>query len=108
MSAWTMSPQAPCRSSATASSPTSPPNPKASSRMTSRARSSNPFRGTRRSLNSRRWNHEEHEGHEEMPLGDSIPEHLERIATQIVDSAFCVHKEMKAGLLESVYVTCLA
>jgi len=43
-----------------------------------------------------------------MPLGDSIPEHLERIATEIVDAAFCVHKEMKAGLLESVYVTCLA
>lgn len=43
-----------------------------------------------------------------MPIGDTIPERLERVATEIVDAGFKVHQQMKAGLLESVYEVCLA
>ena len=35
-------------------------------------------------------------------------ERIERIATEIVDAAFCVHKEFGPGLLESVYEAALA
>jgi GxxExxY protein len=48
--------------------------------------------------------HEEHEGHEEQARP---PEHLERLATIIVDSAFKVHKVLGPGLLESTYEHCL-
>ncbi len=36
-----------------------------------------------------------------------LPDHIERIATEIVDSAFKVHKALGPGLLETVYETCL-
>jgi GxxExxY protein len=36
-----------------------------------------------------------------------IPLELERIATEVVDSAFKVHSTLGPGLLESVYETCL-
>jgi GxxExxY protein len=44
-----------------------------------------------------------------MPANPIIPLSLEdeRIAKLIVDSAFAVHKTLGAGLLESVYETCL-
>ncbi len=35
-----------------------------------------------------------------------IPEKLERIATDIVDAAFAVHKHFGPGLLEKVYEVC--
>jgi GxxExxY protein len=38
---------------------------------------------------------------------ERIPLETERIATEIVDSAFTVHTEMVPGLLESVYEACL-
>lgn len=37
---------------------------------------------------------------------ESIPSEMEKFATLIVDSAFAVHKNLGAGLLESVYETC--
>jgi GxxExxY protein len=39
---------------------------------------------------------------------EPIPEHVERVATQIVDAAFHLHSKTGPGLLESVYETCLA
>ncbi|QDU79423.1 hypothetical protein Pla110_11330 [Polystyrenella longa] len=36
-----------------------------------------------------------------------MPEHLETLATAIVDSCSQVHKELGPGLLESVYQACL-
>jgi GxxExxY protein len=36
----------------------------------------------------------------------AIPAEVEKMATSVVDSAFSVHKNMGAGLLESVYETC--
>lgn len=36
----------------------------------------------------------------------AIPSELEKVATLIVDSAFAVHKNLGAGLLESVYEIC--
>lgn len=36
-----------------------------------------------------------------------IPEKLERIGKEIVDSAYRVHKELGPGLLESVYEECM-
>jgi GxxExxY protein len=41
-------------------------------------------------------------------IGDVLPVEMERIATEIVDACFKVHMELGPGLLESVYVTCLA
>ena len=38
---------------------------------------------------------------------DEIPEHTDRVAREIVDSAFRVHTQLGPGLLESVYETCL-
>ena len=35
-----------------------------------------------------------------------LTEHEERIATQIVDAAFTVHKRLGPGLLENVYEVC--
>jgi GxxExxY protein len=46
-------------------------------------------------------NHEEHEGHEEMPIGDTTSDEIERICNK-------VHQRMGPGLLESVYEACLA
>ena len=37
-----------------------------------------------------------------------IPQEVERLATIVVDSAFCVHKELGPGLLESAYEVCLS
>jgi GxxExxY protein len=37
-----------------------------------------------------------------------IPTEVERLATLVVDSAFCVHKELGPGLLESAYEACLS
>jgi GxxExxY protein len=42
-----------------------------------------------------------------MPYGESTDPQTERIATEIVDAAFKVHKELGAGLLECIYVACL-
>ncbi|MGA9751650.1 MAG: GxxExxY protein [Acidobacteriota bacterium] len=36
-----------------------------------------------------------------------IPETTDRIATEIVDAAFAVHRALGPGLLEGVYETCL-
>ena len=38
---------------------------------------------------------------------EKIPEETERIAKQVVDAAFAVHKALGPGLLESVYEVCL-
>jgi GxxExxY protein len=38
---------------------------------------------------------------------EPLPETTERIAKQIVDSAFCIHKTLGPGLLESVYEACM-
>ncbi len=43
-----------------------------------------------------------------MPYGDRLAMGLERIATAVVDSAYKVHVTLGPGLLESVYVACLA
>ena len=43
-----------------------------------------------------------------MPIGDRLSAELERVATAIVDSAYKVHVTLGPGLLESVYVACLA
>jgi GxxExxY protein len=52
-------------------------------------------------------NHEEHEGHEEMPIGDAVPPEVERVCGEVVDAAFKVHQKMGPGLLESAYQACL-
>jgi GxxExxY protein len=38
---------------------------------------------------------------------EKTPAELERIATQVIDAAFKVHKTLGPGLLESVYEACL-
>lgn len=38
-----------------------------------------------------------------MPFGETTSEETERVATQIVDAAFTVHKALGPGLLESSY-----
>ena len=42
-----------------------------------------------------------------MGFGETTSPELERIATQIVDAAYQVYRELGPGLLESVYETCL-
>ena len=42
-----------------------------------------------------------------MEMFEPIPAETERVAKEIVDAAFQVHKELGPGLLESVYETCL-
>ncbi len=37
-----------------------------------------------------------------------IPQHVNKIATSVLDSAFKVHSELGPGLLENVYEACLA
>jgi GxxExxY protein len=39
---------------------------------------------------------------------DPIPERVEQVAAQVIDSALKVHRALGPGLLESVYETCLA
>jgi GxxExxY protein len=43
-----------------------------------------------------------------MPANEPIPKDIDRVARDIVDSAFAVHKALGPGLLESVYEACLA
>jgi len=38
---------------------------------------------------------------------EKLPDQLEKLATEVVDAAFKVHKALGPGLLESVYETCL-
>lgn len=47
-------------------------------------------------------NHQAHQGHQECSYPEPS-EHLDAIARQIVDSCFCVHKDLGPGLLESAY-----
>lgn len=37
----------------------------------------------------------------------TVSSEVDRIAKEIVDSAFCVHKSIGPGLLESVYEACM-
>jgi GxxExxY protein len=37
-----------------------------------------------------------------------VPDDVERLATIVVDSVFCVHKELGPGLLETAYEACLS
>ncbi len=46
--------------------------------------------------------------HENTKKYDELPDRLNKIGKEIVDSAFNVHKELGAGLLERVYEVCLA
>ncbi len=39
---------------------------------------------------------------------DTIPAHTEEIAKMVIDAAYQVHTALGAGLLESVYETCMA
>jgi len=41
-----------------------------------------------------------------MPF-DPIPERTEQLATGVMDAAFCVHRALGPGLLESVYEVCM-
>lgn len=43
-----------------------------------------------------------------MGYGETTSERIEAVARVIVDAAFKVHRILGPGLLESVYVTCLA
>lgn len=43
-----------------------------------------------------------------MPANEPIPKDIDRVARDIVDSAFAVHRALGPGLLESVYEACLA
>jgi len=43
-----------------------------------------------------------------MSFGENTSERIEAVAKEVVDAAFKVHKILGPGLLESVYVTCLA
>ena len=43
-----------------------------------------------------------------MPIGDTLPPETERVAKEIVDSAYKVYRKFGPGILESVYETCLA
>lgn len=38
---------------------------------------------------------------------EPIPDETERLATQVLDGAFAVHRALGPGLLEGVYETCL-
>ncbi len=40
-------------------------------------------------------------------MHEEISVEIERLASQIVDSAFCVHRALGPGLLESVYEVCM-
>ena len=40
-------------------------------------------------------------------MASNIPEKTEEIAKKIIAAAFCVHKNLGAGLLESTYEACL-
>jgi GxxExxY protein len=39
---------------------------------------------------------------------EALPETAQRTAREVVDAAFCVHRALGPGLLESVYEACLA
>ena len=46
--------------------------------------------------------------HENTKKYEAIPDRLNLIGKEIVDSAYNVHKELGSGLLEKVYEVCLA
>ena len=43
-----------------------------------------------------------------MPYGDTTSVEIERVATDVVDSCYVVHRHWGPGLLESAYEACLA
>jgi GxxExxY protein len=47
-----------------------------------------------------------HEGSKGTMKTRKLPEHIEEIATKIVDAAYTVHKALGPGLLERVYEVC--
>lgn len=53
-------------------------------------------------------NHQDTKGTKKDKMDfDSVDEQLDGIASQVVDSAFKIHKNFGAGLLESAYEACL-
>ena len=48
-----------------------------------------------------------HKVTKETMRSSPLPEHVERIASKIVDAAYTVHKALGPGLLERVYEVCL-
>jgi GxxExxY protein len=50
---------------------------------------------------------ERHQEPTKRGLHEALPPATERLASQVVDSAFKVHSALGPGLLESVYETCL-
>jgi len=52
--------------------------------------------------------HQDTKGHVEMKHGfDPVASHVEKVASQVIDSALMVHRTLGPGLLESVYEVCL-
>ena len=46
--------------------------------------------------------------HQNTSKSEEIPHHSNMMRKEIVSSVFCVHKELRPGLLERIYEVCLA